>query len=37
MIVFSTRAAHQFERWSRFICGVKTPGSVFTKGFALGY
>jgi hypothetical protein len=32
MIVLSTRTAHQFGRWSRFICGAKTTGSVFTPG-----
>ena len=32
MIILSTRAAHHFGRWLRFICGVKTSGSVFTPG-----
>ena len=32
MIILSTRAAHQFGRWLRFICGAKTFGSVFTPG-----
>jgi hypothetical protein len=32
MIILSTRAAHQFGRWLRFICGAKTSGSVFIPG-----